>query len=928
MPVYRGPGGAGDATNDATVTAVQAAATAAATSATNAANSATAAATSASGAATSATNASNSATTAAGSVATAAGHASSASTFATNASLSATDAEDAATEAEGYASEAFDYKVEASVSAASAASSASSATASQLAAETAALAVDDVLTDPDFITVLGLSDELQTVANNSANITAVANNSTNINAVAANETNIDLVAANLSDIGVVAELEADIDTVAGISANVTTVAGISSNVTTVAGISANVTTVATNNANVTTVATNIASVNTNATNIANINQNAANIVAIQNASANATAAASSATAAAGSATSASASAAAASAVALGNEPVRHSVRPSLLLDFANTKTLDPRITFTRASTGTFYDGKTVAKAEENLFTYSQEFDNAAWTKIGGSIVANDAVAPDGTTTAEKLNEATSTAEFQIRQTAPSVTTFTASIFAKAAQRDKLYIQFSATSNEYIFFDLTAGTVAGSQLTTTTNTSSRSSAITSVGNGWYRCSITVTLISAAAPSIRFGVSDTIVSATPNYAGTAGNGIHIWGAQVEARSSITAYTATTTAPITNYIPALQSAASGVARFEHNPTTGESLGLEIEEQRTNLLTYSSDFSNAAWTKNTLTAVSNAIIAPDGTLTGDKLISTGITNSVEQQISKSASAITYTQTFYAKAGEWSWVHFAFFDMTSAGNRYWFNLSTGVVGSIGLIGAGFTSVSSSITAVGNGWYRCTATATSSSTTALSSYFYPTTGDTVTTAGTGNTFNGIYIWGAQLEAGAFATSYIPTVASQVTRSVDNAQMTGSNFSSWYKANEGTLYADYVRNGLTLANSMFTIGDGTLANRIGFITGSSVAGQNRFDIVKDNAGQAALLMTTETANTPFKAIGSYAVNNIAATENGLTVQTDTTALIPVVDRANIGSLYGSALNPFNGTIKKLSYYGKRLTDAEIQSLTVI
>jgi hypothetical protein len=76
------------------------------------------------------------------------------------------------------------------------------------------------------------------------------------------------------------------------------------------------------------------------------------------------------------------------------------IRPSLLLDFANTKTLDPRITFTRASTGTYYDGKTVAKAEENLLLQSQTFDNASWVKDNATVTANSTTAPDGTTTAE------------------------------------------------------------------------------------------------------------------------------------------------------------------------------------------------------------------------------------------------------------------------------------------------------------------------------------------------------------------------------------------------------------------------------------------------------------------------------------------------------------------------------------------------
>ena len=70
-------------------------------------------------------------------------------------------------------------------------------------------------------------------------------------------------------------------------------------------------------------------------------------------------------------------------------------RPSLVLDFANTKQLDPRITFARPTTATYYDGKTVAKAEENLLKYSQEFNNAAWTKQNATVTANSIAAPDG-----------------------------------------------------------------------------------------------------------------------------------------------------------------------------------------------------------------------------------------------------------------------------------------------------------------------------------------------------------------------------------------------------------------------------------------------------------------------------------------------------------------------------------------------------
>jgi len=80
------------------------------------------------------------------------------------------------------------------------------------------------------------------------------------------------------------------------------------------------------------------------------------------------------------------------------------LKPSLLLDFANTKKLDSRVTFARASEGRYYDGQTVAKAEENLLQYSQEFDNAYWTKSATTVTANATAAPDGTTTAEQIAE--------------------------------------------------------------------------------------------------------------------------------------------------------------------------------------------------------------------------------------------------------------------------------------------------------------------------------------------------------------------------------------------------------------------------------------------------------------------------------------------------------------------------------------------
>jgi hypothetical protein len=733
-------------------------------------------------------------------------------------------------------------------------------------------------------TVAGISANVTTVAGISANVTSVAGNSTNINTVATNIANVNSVATNI----------ANVNSVAGNATNINAVAGNSTNINTVAGISSNVTTVATNSGNVTTVAGSIASVNTNATNIANINQNAANIVAIQNASANATAAASSATAAAGSATSASASAAAASAVALGNEPVRHSVRPSLLLDFANTKTLDPRITFTRASTGTFYDGKTVAKAEENLFVRSQEFDNASWIKGASTTVsANNAVAPDGTTTADTVVFAGQFAGVRQAVSLLPNTTYTVSLFARR----------SSGTNDISIFTLGPAVLLGTYSPTST---------------WARYSVTFTTTSDPY--------DEIILAQDRNAADWTN-LEVWGAQLEQRSAVTAYTVTTTAPITNYIPALQTAASGVARFEHNPITGESLGLEIEEQRTNLLTYSDDFADASWTKTGSSISSNTIVSPDGALTGDKLIeSTANSGHNVSRLVTVSNATAYTSTIYAKAGERRYI--GMFANNPGVGKYFDLVAGTVLGNF--LG---TPTSASITSVGNGWYRCSITATTTSTNATGVNVYLSTDGISTFSYAGDGYSGIYIWGAQLEAGAFATSYIPTVASQVTRSADVASMTGTNFSSWYRADEGTLYAEAVPYSVLSGSTIGTIvALNTSANSTSEFNNSHnlrLASTTQFQTVVGGANQAIFGTFTLPVNTSAKFAYAYKTNDFAGTANGAAVTTDTSGTVPTtVDQLMIGKLSTGTPSLLTGTIKKFSFYPRRLTNAELVSLSTI
>jgi hypothetical protein len=592
------------------------------------------------------------------------------------------------------------------------------------------------------------------------------------------------------------------------------------------------------------------------------------------------------------------------------------IKPTLLLDFANTEELDPRITFTRASTATYY-GTQTAKAEENLVVQSQDFVTT-WANSNSTTTANTAVAPDGTTTADTLTDNAVNNAHNTNQSPVLIagTVYTWSLFLKASTNNFAIVTLTnpTTVQNGISAVVDLSTGAITQTGAGTSATLTSSSITSVGNGWYRVSITGSSVAGfnraevglapAATGNTFSTSQRIA-----YIGT-GTSIFLWGAQLEQRSAVTAYTPTTTQPITNYIPQLLTAASGVARFDHNPTTFESLGLLIEESRTNLLTYSEQFDNAAWFKSNLSVNANTIIAPDGTLTAEKIIATSASGSHYCSLNVSSLTGAHTFTVYAKAGEYGFLNIR--ENFTTGTSAVFNLTTGAV----------TLGSGTIQFVGNGWYRCSITVTMASQTFGASIYLSTDGtNNQTFAGDG--YSGIYIWGAQLEAAAFATSYIQTVASQVTRSADAAIMTGTNFSSWYNQSEGTVYSEASTYDILNPRVGAAITDGGLLNRIqnGYGSGTKVF-IGTGGVVQMTQTIASVVYTN---NTFSKVSLGYATNNSNGAVNGTVGTLDVSVTLPVVDQLQIGRL-SSTQFPLNGTIKKIAYYPLRVTDAQLQALT--
>lgn len=580
------------------------------------------------------------------------------------------------------------------------------------------------------------------------------------------------------------------------------------------------------------------------------------------------------------------------------------IKPSLLLDFANTKLLDPRITFTRASTGTYYDGKTVAKAEENLLLQSQDFNTASYTKLRITVGANADTAPDGTTTAESLtqNSGQTTSGNVSQSVSVSSGSVTVSVFAKPNAKNFLIIReglLDGTTND-TWFDVSTGTIG-------TTDAGHTATITASLNSYYRCTITFTANAARTGGINFFVADNNGSLSVVDSG----GLYLWGAQLEQRSSVTAYTPTTTQAITNYIPQLLTAAAGVARFDHNPTTGESLGLLVEEQRTNLVLRSEEFDNAAWTKIASSITANTVTAPYGTTTADKLVedTANATHSVSQF--NPVSGTTYAVSIYAKAAERSRITISGGGFGAQGFSVTFDLLNGTIP----LNTGNKGI---ISSVGNGWYRCSISFTASSTV---SFAFSLVDNSNNATYTGDGYSGIYIWGAQIEAGAFLTSYIPTAAAQVTRSADSASMTGTNFSSWFRADEGTLYMEAVPRTLAIASGI-VINDNTANNRIRLAT-ASVTDQGTVTV--SGTDQAVLDGGTPVIDTSMRIAMAYKANDFALSLGSGVVATDTSGTVPIVSQLQIGA---AATSTGNLTIKKVAYYPRRVTNTQLQAITTV
>ena len=373
-------------------------------------------------------------------------------------------------------------------------------------------------------------------------------------------------------------------------------------------------------------------------------------------------------------------------------------------------------------------------------------------------------------------------------------------------------------------------------------------------------------------------------------------------------------------------IKTATTNEARFDHNPTTGESLGLLVEEARTNLLLRSEEF-DTTWARTSVSGFGvgsavNVETAPNGTLTADLIaVANGINSGsgfVVQDITKAATSTTYTVTTFAKAEDWNAVTLHAHDVATNNNRatVTFSLATGVI-TTAAAAVGTFSAASAITATPfiNGWFRVNLTFTSSTETGLRVRLIPNNSTTVTSDGT----NGIYLWGAQVEAGAFPTSYIPTTSATVTRAADVASITGTNFSSWYNQTEGTVFSDSnIIASQVQTQTVWQLGGGTILTSLRQPQGTS----NQFRALIGGTFTASPgtggLLSAGTSKAGVAYLGTAGRLQVAS--SGV----DSTGSSLDANKLDIGSLNpGTSLN---GTIKRLTYWPVRLANTTLQSIT--
>lgn len=569
-------------------------------------------------------------------------------------------------------------------------------------------------------------------------------------------------------------------------------------------------------------------------------------------------------------------------------------------------------TFTRATTSTWpnNDGYLVtgvageigfvgARRVRNLLTFTEDLSNAAWTKINGGAgtaptITSGFTDPDGGSTA-----------FRIQANAGGSGGGDYSVVRQVAVGGNLraiYVKSNTGVSQEIYF---GAPVSGQKVTATTS--------------WSR------------------VTAPLIGGNSNYDigsyGTAGNSttnvdILVWHPQLED------VTAQTTQTAGEYVSVgVESApyyhgsfVDGVKCYDTdrsgNPisTSGSYplVGYVPWEARTNLCLQSNAFDNASWTANNTTVTANAAVAPDGTTTADYLKDAAggpFAIYTYQTITRVAST-AYIYSVYVKAADYSTIDVGLSDNVSGQIIVTANLATGVVTTAAAASGNWTSVTSGIVDAGNGWYRVYVAGTGGAGTTMLARVGR---DVRSGSSTGDTAKGLYVWGAQVELGAFATPYIPTTTTAVTRNADVLTYTGGDI-----ANLKTLRCEFERAvGVSSVGVAAVLTDGDNADTASIYMASATAAS----FAGTTASASQWSVAASNAYTPGITTSmafSMATNDIKMDKDGTAQTQDTSATPPACTQLQIGHQNGAF--QLNGPVGGIYGWPRNLSQSELRVVT--
>ena len=612
-------------------------------------------------------------------------------------------------------------------------------------------------------------------------------------------------------------------------------------------------------------------------------------------------------------------------------------RPVFMADFANGGKIDPRATFTRSDTPPTYAAPSAVHfwsnekhlSSENLLLQSSDFDTT-WNSTGlNGTPTSGQTDPAGGTDGFTVVETSDTNFHRLWQGVTASGDFAFTVYAKQNSGTRyLSLTLYNASSDWVgaTFDL-----AGSAPTKSSGSLSSFSGLTATqtpsGGGYYKCTIKATGSVTSAQAVLNNVTSAPTGGygLPSYAGDGTSSIDVAFASLSTTGA-TDYNATTTSIHRQYASSLKSVATaGQPRFEYDPSTdgqsaGTSLGILVEGQSTNLITYSNNFS--AWSGFQVTAEAGAAVGPDGqscyvmredsTAASNHYLSLGA--------SGQSTSTTYTMSVYAKkVASSNQTRHLRLRVNGLGGQasVEYDLGNGTVNRT----YGSSLNSQSISSIGNGWYRLVMTYTNGSGSVASGMII--TGSPDTTANLpsydGDGFSAFALFGAQVEEGSFASSLVSTSGSAATRASESLSMTDS---SLFDNGGGTLYAEASQNVLDTYNGVFAVSDGTGANTIEILGNSS---SFRGQVVNANSTNASFIGGTITVGQFNKHALTFSSSEASYYVNGSEIgTTDSSVVIPTVSEIDIGNVAWS--RPLNGHVRKVALYSEPISETAAAAIT--